>query len=79
MEVLNGRLVNKDGEWWCKFVVKDGVFNFAMEALPLHPDDVSEAEHGKIVQFIVQTIATGTSEFDIMDCDVAKLVIINKQ
>jgi hypothetical protein len=56
--------------------------------LPLHPDDVKEIEQdAKIfdnieariaaypdVEFEVQTIAIGTDESDVIDCDVAKLI-----
>lgn len=44
--------------------------------LPLHPSDHIIAYNyvGKEVEFEVETIAVGTSEFDILDCDVVKLV-----
>jgi hypothetical protein len=44
--------------------------------LPLHPDnkDDENLKHGKEVEFVIETIAIGDSEFDIMDCDVAKLL-----
>jgi hypothetical protein len=44
--------------------------------LPLHPDnkDDENLKHGKEVEFVIETIAIGNDEFDITDCDVAKLV-----
>lgn len=74
MNTLRGTLVHKNGEWLCKFLTKNALFDFAVQAIPLHPDDISKAVHGKEVEFVVETIATGTSEFDVMDCDVAKLL-----
>jgi hypothetical protein len=43
--------------------------------LPLHPDnkDDENLKHGKEVEFVIETIAIGSSEFDVMDCDVARL------
>jgi len=36
-------------------------------------DYIGEPKHGDEVTFTVKTIATGTSEFDVIDCDVAVL------
>jgi hypothetical protein len=43
--------------------------------LPLHPDNKDDENliHGKEVEFVIETIAIGNNEFDIMDCDVARL------
>ena len=43
--------------------------------LPLHPDNKGDEnlKHGKEVEFVIETIAIGSSEFDVMDCDVARL------
>jgi hypothetical protein len=43
--------------------------------LPLHPDnkDDKNLKHGKEVEFVIETIAIGSNEFDVMDCDVASL------
>lgn len=47
---------------------------FQINHLPLHPDDIPNAVDNTLVNFEVMTIATGTSEFDVMDMDVAKIV-----
>ena len=50
-----------------------------LAVLPVHPDDakhLTKNDHIKEVNFQIETIAMGTSEFDIRDCDVAR--IINK-
>jgi hypothetical protein len=43
--------------------------------LPLHPDNKNDKNliHGKEVEFVIETIAIGSGEFDVMDCDVARL------
>ena len=51
--------------------LKEGLY---MRELPLHPDDIPNAVDNTLVNFEVMTIATGTSEFDVMDMDVAKIV-----
>ena len=46
--------------------------------LPVHPDDakhLTKNDHIKEVSFQIETIAMGTSEFDIRDCDVARIII----
>jgi hypothetical protein len=43
--------------------------------LPLHPDNKGDEylKHGKEVEFVIETIAIGNDEFDVIDCDVARL------
>ena len=56
-----------------------------LKLIRLHPndakmvDEVFTSNFTRNVEFVIQTIATGTSEFDIQDEDVAVLVPINKQ
>ena len=78
-----GILVNRDNKWYVKSSkVNSADYNIEV---PLHPDDVFEnyTEHnkhlmpyiGKIVHFKVETICTGSSEWDFMDQDVGKIVM----
>lgn len=74
---MRGVLMIIDGVWQCKHVRWVNNFDMAIDIIPLHPDDIQYAEHNKHVEFEVETIATGTSEFDIEDMDVAKLITVN--
>lgn len=62
-----------------KFVVRHANINEIKPKfvdIPLHPSMKNNVvlEHGKEVEFIVEQIAIGEDEFNIMDCDVALLV-----
>ena len=49
--------------------------------LPVHPSDVAtlkKSSHLKQVMFEVETVAIGESEWDVMDCDVAKIACTAK-
>lgn len=84
-QILNGELtLNHKGEWLIKETIfgKGDVYEYYV---PLHPDDILKnyTEHtlhlmpyeGKKVKFKVETIAVGTSENDVMDKDVGKIVM----
>ena len=48
--------------------------------LPVHPKDheyareLLERDFGQDIAFVVQTVAIGQSELDVIDCDVAELL-----
>lgn len=84
---------NATGQWMVRQALISpmiGVTGF--RSLRLHPTDVEQMKQDALVfdnlearvraypevNFEVQTIATGTSEFDIVDEDVAKLIYNNK-
>lgn len=83
-----GQLHQKDGKWVVKYnhIVHTPMGNHDYKVtmqdlhLPIHPEHklwvMVFAEEGREVDFEVQTIAEGTSEFDVMDVDVAKFVYI---
>ena len=84
-QILSGVLTRSSlGEWMIKetFFGKGDVFE---RYTPLHPDDLFDnyTEHnrhlmpyeGKKVQFKVETIAVGESEWDVMDKDVGKIIM----
>jgi len=77
LELLTGYLKQlSDGSFVVRIVnTIDSVIPKFID-LPLHPDnkDDENLKHGKEVEFVIETIAIGDSEFDIMDCDVAKLL-----
>ena len=84
-QILDGVLTKNDnGVWYIKEVLsRNGVFH--ERYTPLHPDDLFEnyTEHtihlkpyeGKKVKFTVETIATGESEWDVMDKYVGKIIM----
>lgn len=65
-------------QWMVSFIAKSNSQptsdEFEMMYLPLHPDDTPFAVQNARVDFEVQTIAQGTSEFDVQDVDVAKVM-----
>ena len=65
-----------DGSFVVRFADTVNSFKPIFFDLPLHPSskDDKGLVHGKEVEFVIETIAIGDSEFDIMDCDVAKLL-----
>ena len=78
-----------NGQWMVRTVTAIPMIGpVAVQELKLHPDDVALInEHARrfdnieariaadpTVYFEVQTVATGTSEWDVMDEDVAKLI-----
>jgi hypothetical protein len=66
---------SENGEWMCKHTRPINNFDYEVAILPLHPDDYALAElKSGYVQFEVENIAIGTSEFDVMDCDVARII-----
>ena len=81
--VMVGILVKRDDKWFVKTSLTNP--NYYDIEVPLHPDDIFEnyTEHnihlmphvGKIVHFKVETICTGSSEWDFMDQDVGKIVM----
>ena len=77
LELLTGYLKQlPDGSFVVRFADTVNSFNPIFFDLPLHPSskDDEGLVHGKEVEFVIETIAIGDSEFDIMDCDVAKLL-----
>lgn len=62
----------KTREWFLQDTVTNGI-------IPVHPDYETKCVPGLLVEYDVQTIAVGTSEFDVVDCDVACLHIDKKQ
>jgi hypothetical protein len=72
---------NSNGEFVVRFadIVKEIRPNFI--DLPIHNlnDYIGEPKHGDEVTFTVKTIATGTTEFDVIDMDVAVLDFGNVQ
>jgi hypothetical protein len=81
-----GQLHQKNGKWVVKYNqivhTQVGTHDYRVSLqdayLPIHPEHklwvIMFAEEGRIVNFEVQTIAEGTSEFDVMDTDVAKFI-----
>ena len=83
-------IINKtENGWQVSHVTYDiSLEKWTAGKFPLHPSDVKQIEEdAKIfdnieariaaypeVEFEVQTIAIGTDESDLMDCDVAKLI-----
>jgi hypothetical protein len=77
LELLTGYLKQlPDGSFVVRFADTVNSFKPIFFDLPLHPSskDDKGLVHGKEVEFVIETIAIGDSEFDIMDCDVAKLL-----
>lgn len=77
LELLTGYLKQlPDGSFVVRFADTVNSFKPIFFDLPLHPSskDGEGLVHGKEVEFVIETIAIGDSEFDIMDCDVAKLL-----
>jgi hypothetical protein len=77
LELLTGYLKQlSDGSFVVRFADTVNSFKPIFFDLPLHPSskDDEGLVHGKEVEFVIETIAIGDSEFDIMDCDVAKLL-----
>lgn len=72
---------NSNGEFVVRFadIVKEIRPNFI--DLPIHNlnDYIGKPKHGDEVTFTVKTIATGTTEFDVIDMDVAVLDFGNVQ
>lgn len=70
-------------DWYVRATVKVGPptsDTYEVVTTPVHPDDTHLIQkEGVIVEFTVVTIATGTSEFDVTDMDVARIVKISKQ
>lgn len=56
----------KTREWFLQDIVTNSI-------IPVHPDYETKCVPGLLVEYDVQTIAIGTSEFDVTDCDVACL------
>ena len=87
MKTLKGTLHRYEGYWFVRHLKSSPDspgLQVAVE-LPLHPDqaDGYEWEYQSInatyflpkdAEFEVETIAMGTSENDVMDCDVAVLI-----
>ena len=81
-----GQLHQKDGKWFVKHdrIVHTpvGTHDYKVHLqdnyLPIHPEHRlwirMFAEEGREVNFKVETIAEGTSEFDVMDVDVARFI-----
>lgn len=69
---MNGKIYKKENNTWV--VIPTG----STKELPTHPNQLFSIEtglaHGADVCFEVNTIATGNSELDIMDVDVAWLI-----
>ena len=77
LELLTGYLKQlPDGSFVVRFADTVNSFKPIFFDLPLHPSskDDKGLVHGKEVEFVIETIAIGDSEFDIIDCDVAKLL-----
>ena len=77
LELLTGYLKQlSDGSFVVRFADTVNSFKPIFFDLPLHPSskDDEGLVHGKEVEFVIETITIGDSEFDIMDCDVAKLL-----
>ena len=77
LELLTGYLKQlPDGSFVVRFADTVNSFKPIFFDLPLHPSskDDKGLVHGKEVEFVIETIPIGDSEFDIMDCDVAKLL-----
>lgn len=80
---MKGLLTKLQDKWFVKYERYAGE-----DLIRLHPDNVKEIEDdSKIfdnieariashpeVEFEIQTIAIGNNEFDVIDCDVAKLI-----
>jgi len=66
---------NSNGEFVVRFadIVKEIRPNFIDLPIDNLNDYVGEPKHGDEVTFTVKTIATGTTEFDVIDMDVAVL------
>lgn len=60
---MNGTIIQHGLDW----VVSSG----SQMLFPVHPDSRNLCKSGLHVDFDVQTIATGSGEFDVMDIDVA--------
>ena len=76
LELLTGYLKQlSDGTFVVRVVNTIDSFIPKFIDLPLHPDnkDDENLKHGKEVEFVIETIAIGSNEFDVIDCDVARL------
>jgi hypothetical protein len=65
-----------------KWVVRYNRTQHIITELPVHPNDaklLTKSDHLKKIFFQVETIAIGESEFDVIDCDVARLITIIKR
>lgn len=67
--IQKGITIKKNNKWMVVAITPPNTGT----TLPLHPDDVKYASEYEHVEFEVQTISDGSSEFDVMDMDVAKL------
>jgi hypothetical protein len=77
LELLTGYLKQlSDGSFVVRAVNTIDSFMPKFIDLPLHPDNKGDENliHGKEVEFVIETIAIGSDEFSVTDCDVAKLV-----
>ena len=72
---------NSNGEFVVRFadIIKEIRPNFIDLPIDNLNDYVGEPKHGDEVTFTVKTIATGTTEFDVIDMDVAVLDFGNTQ
>lgn len=65
---IKGILRRENGNWFVE--TQDTI-------LPLHPkENVDGLGVGQRITFIVETIGVGGSEYDVMDCDTAKSLMI---
>jgi hypothetical protein len=75
--MLKGHLhqLHKSKKWVVRYMRTPQI----LTELPVHPEDAElliKSDHLTEVYFQVETIAIGESEFDIRDCDVAKLELL---
>jgi hypothetical protein len=76
-ELLTGYLKKlNDGSFVVRTVTTLGSLIPKFEEIRLHPshDNDENLIHGKEIEFVVETIAIGQNEFDVLDCDVAKII-----
>lgn len=75
--MLSGTLRNREDGWFLTYRYNHLDRGYERHELPVNPNDIKKLnpsdDDGKVVKFEVITIAHGTTEFDVMDIDVAKI------
>lgn len=64
----------KTNKWYVKYYRTPQI----LTEVPIHPEDADrlmEKDHLSEVLFQIETIAIGSDEFDVTDCDVARVIL----